>query len=181
MENPPNTQANTTKSQESKENKLNPSETEIYFNSLLKEQQEEFKNPPSKKSKMITYGILVAVISIGMYFAVNFYVNANNLTANSGSSSLADEQANSAYFTPNYYANRERKISGKIVKNSVQTSDKTTNFELEGNDGKNIAYIYSNTNDLNLSVGLIVEIQGEYRSTTESGKEIIEVYSLKLK
>ena len=181
MENPSNVQANTPNPQETKENKLTANETEIYFNSLLREQQEEFQNPTNKNSKMITYGILVAIIAIGMYFAVNFYVNANNLTANSGSSSLNGDQSNSAYFTPDYYANRERKISGKVAKNPVQTTDKTTNFELEGNDGKNIAYIYSNTNDLNLSVGLVVEIQGEYRSSTESGKEVIEVFSIKLK
>ena len=56
-----------------------------------------------------------------------------------------------------------------------------TGFLLLDTEGQSLAYLYSKNNDLNLSLGLDVEIQGELRSNAGDGKEIIEVLSIKLK
>jgi hypothetical protein len=169
--------------QNPKSQKPEIAETEVYFNSLLKSQEESQKNASSiKKSKLISFVVLIVIIGLGLYYALNFYLKANNINSTTSAiDTKIENQDSSAYFNPAYYSDKERKISGKIGKSYNQTDNSNLDFELLGNDGKTIAYIYSVNNDLNLSVGLTVEIQGEYRTTSVSGKEVIEVKSIKLK
>lgn len=153
------------------------SQTEAYFNSLLKSQTQETNSDSRRKFKPFTLLILIAVIFIPIYFAVNYYIKATNIEATPVD--VTQPENSGAYFDPGYYT-RERTITGKISK-GMNTVDEERSFELLDNDGKNIAYIYSKDQDLNLSIGLTVEIRGQLSDSAEDGKEIIEVKSIRLK
>ncbi len=155
-------------------------EVNAYYDSLLKSQSENKIENSLRKYKFISLLFLIFVICASLYLAVSFYINSNNQSV-TGVGSTAEKQNTGAYFNPEYYSNTERKISGKISKNFNNTENKMTGFLLLDTEGQSLAYLYSKNNDLNLSLGLDVEIQGELRSNAGDGKEIIEVLSIKLK
>jgi hypothetical protein len=161
-------------------NKPQELEASAYYDTLLKSQSEDDAGNPVRKYKLISLLFLISVICASLYLAVSFYINSNNqrLVA---VNTTAEKQNTGAYFNPAYYSNTERKISGRINKNFNNTNDKMTAFQLLDDEGKNLAYLYSKNNDLNLSLGLEVEIQGELRRSMSDGKEVIEVLSIKLK
>lgn len=158
-------------------------ETDAYFNSLFENQKEEAARGVRNMRyfKLFSLVFLILIICVSLYFAVSFYMRSTGSDLNVSTSGLRENSNSGAYFSPDYYLKTERKLAGEISINSNFGNDSEREFELLDDNGKNIAYIYSRKNDLSLSVGLEVEIEGRLVKTTSSGIEIIEVSSIRLK
>lgn len=155
-------------------------ETEAYFNSLLKSQEAEKITSGKSPFRPIALFILVLVVGFGLYYSVNFYIGATELKSSLDPTS-EEVKKSGAYFTPEYYSNRDRGLFGKVNRNLSSTAEANQAFVLENEEGEILVYLYSENNNLDLSVGLNVEINGQLRKNAPDGKEIIEVTSIKLK
>ena len=134
------------------------------------------KNLPKLNSKHLAYTFLSIVMLTGIY-STYLVISASNAPL---SIPVDDKNTTSGYFNP--YRNQEvKKVSvvGEISKSQDSEYPSEYPYVLL-NDSKKVAYLYSETNDLNLSLGLNLQIDGEVM-TLKDGVDVINVKSIKLK
>lgn len=147
---------------------------------LLKSQQQESESVDLKYRNFKIISILIAgiIIAISVFMVGSVLLNNNSSTRDN----LDSEVTGSGIFNPSEYITGERFLSGEIVE--VFNPENTANelrFELLDENGDRQAFVYSNTNDLELSMGLNVEIEGELQRRTQDGYDVVLVRSIVLK
>jgi len=131
------------------------------------------KDLPKLSPRLFAYSFLGLVILAGLY-STYLIISVSNNPPN-----LAVDESNqtsSAYFNPH----QDSEIKNINIMGEISKSQDSEYPYMLLSDGKKIAYLYSETNDLNLSLGLNLQIDGEVK-TQKDGVDVINVKSIKLK
>jgi hypothetical protein len=134
-----------------------------------------------KRASYIILGIiLLIVLGFGAYFIVSI-ATFTNKKANLGPvKDIAIDTFDNAFLTPRK-PEEAKFYNGKIEYAYEVVDDPLIKHKLIDKDGNTIFYLFSSQNDLNLSVGLDVEIDGKLNKNKYNDISILEVSSIKLK
>lgn len=132
-------------------------------------------NLSSKSKRLIIYFFISFIAIFGTYFLINNFNRKIEVTPED----IAKSSEN-AFFVPPAVNKQGQVIAGKITSSSIPTNPKVK-YELQNEKRERVAYLYSDNNDLELSLGLTVELQTENSGEKYSGIDIVNVKAIKLK
>lgn len=121
----------------------------------------------------------IMYILIVLFVVAGIFIIVSQFTSSTGD--ITKKIDNDAYFAPPSEDEMQRSVSGKINKMYNVIENDKVKHELLDKDGNRLAYLYSSTNNLDLSIGLYVEVTGAATRERASGVEIIRVETIKYK
>ncbi len=159
------------------ENKDLPNSEELskILESMPVSEESEEKNGRSVFKIML--GVFLTIVIIGVVWIL--FVKPED-SATPSSNNTVDKS--NAYFIPPTERSREKSLKGKIKNTDpMYVNGKEIAYILVDNNEEKIAYLYSTSNDLNLSVGFNVEVLGVAERKQYNDMDIINVKTIKLK
>ena len=143
----------------------------------------------TKKDKSNSYRLLVILAIFGVaLISITFFINrfissseSDSVSTNQASNSNNLNDAN-AYFIPPSDANSKISEHGRILNAvPINVNGREISHKLVNKSNDTIAYLYSDVNDLSLSMGFDVEVVGISEKKQYNGVRIVKVESIKLK
>ena len=143
----------------------------------------DLPNQPSFRRILRIFAVILIVIIILVLFY--FYTKIASIqvdnTQRGTSVNKGNTTSENAFFVPESRDPTSSTYVGNIDYASDVTGNAQVKHRLTDQEGNTIYYLSSSSNDLNLSVGLQVEIIGTIKNEEVNGFSVLEVEKIKLK